>query len=129
MSVIINARKPYKYYIKTSTDAFTVSVANFEEVFVSFGETELENYLEANFLHARRRELSKTVIDPISGETMELANLSFDKLIASSSRACAEMRTEPKTPSVSSTETEQPKPKTVVWSAETNKELRKSKRA
>jgi len=122
-----DSKKPYKYYIKTSTDAFTVSVATFREVFSSFGETELENYLESNFLHARRRELSKTAIDPITGETVELANLNFDKLIASPSRACAKMQTKHKTPSlsidemlepsVSATEDEKPKPKLTRLSA------------
>lgn len=134
-----DSKKPYKFYLKTSTNAYTCSVAQFEEVFASFDETELDNYLESNFLHARRRELSKTVIDPISGESMELANLSFEKLIALPSRACEKTLTEPKTPSlsldemlepsVSSTEDVKPKPKIIIWSAETNKELRKSKRA
>ena len=66
------------------------------------------NFRESNFLHARRRELSKTVIDPISGETMELANLNFEKLIALPSRACAKMQTERKTPPLSIDEMLQP---------------------
>ena len=78
-----DAKKPYKYFIKTTTDAFTCSIAHFEEVFSSFDETELENYLVSNFQHALRRGMPISVIDPISGETVELANLNFEKLIAS----------------------------------------------
>lgn len=67
-----DSKKPYKFFIKSSTDAFTVSVATFKEVFSSFGETELENYLESNFPHARRRDIGIIVVDPVSGETVKL---------------------------------------------------------
>lgn len=35
-----DSKKPYKFFLKASTDTFTISVANFEEVFVSSNETE-----------------------------------------------------------------------------------------
>ena len=135
-----DSKKPYKFFIKSSTDAFTVSVATFKEVFSSFGETELENYLESNFLHARRRDLSIIVTDPVSGETVNLTKQPFYKPVLSPCRACEKTRTEPKTPSLSmdeiltfsdsSTEHEEPKEqekhKTIILSQDVLNKIRKS---
>ena len=50
-----DSKKPYHFIIKEGTSAFSCSVANFEEVFVSFGETELDNFLTTNLLYALHR--------------------------------------------------------------------------
>ena len=148
-----DAHKPYQYFIKQSINGYTFSVADFESIFVSFGETELNNYLVRNLLHARRRETPSLVVDPITGETLELSKLTFKNIREAEgikplprmsrppsppSRACAKVGTKQETKatlidsmfsgSVSSTEEVKAikKERKVVWTAETTKDLKKN---
>ena len=128
-------------------------MTNFEEVFSSFGETELDNFLTTNLLYALQGGLPSELIDPITGETVKLSELrredfenmsnelpttpeikdpslpsrAYNKTVVTpvtASKPVDEYLTDSESPTEDALIVPTSIPKKIIWGAETNKNLR-----